>query len=78
MIGDAIDDIDERGRVVSGDTLLILLNAHTNPPEARLVGGTKYPLQARTVVLFRLEKHRPYRRASDHEARGRMALQLTR
>jgi glycogen operon protein len=103
MVGDAIDDIDERGRQVSGDTLLILLNAHfesvpfvlpaagdghqwvrmldtieTNPPEARLIGGTKYPLQGRTVVLFRLEKHRPYRRASDQDVSERMALQATR
>ncbi|HEY3162244.1 MAG TPA: glycogen debranching protein GlgX [Vicinamibacterales bacterium] len=28
MVGNAIDDIDERGQLVSGDTLLILLNAH--------------------------------------------------
>ena len=28
MVGNAIDDIDERGRLVSGDTLLIVLNAH--------------------------------------------------
>ena len=91
---------------MSGDTLLLLLNAHfepvpfvlpvageghqwvrmldtieTNPPEARLIGGTKYPLQGRTVVLFRLEKHRPHRRASDDEAvdmRERVALQVTR
>jgi glycogen operon protein len=28
MVGDAIGDVDERGRLVSGDTLLILLNAH--------------------------------------------------
>jgi glycogen operon protein len=103
MVGDAIDDIDERGRQVSGDTLLILLNAHfesvpfvlpapgdghqwvrvldtieTNPPEARLAGGTKYPLQGRTVVLFTLEKHRPNRRASDQDMREQMALQVTR
>jgi glycogen operon protein len=31
MVGDAIDDVDERGRLVSGDTLLILLNAHFEP-----------------------------------------------
>ena len=103
MVGDAIDDIDERGRQVSGDTLLILLNAHfecvpfvlpapgygqqwvrvldtieTATPEARFVGGTKYPLQGRTVVLFTLEKHRPHRRVSDHQMRERMALQVTR
>jgi glycogen operon protein len=28
MVGNAINDIDERGRLVSGATLLILLNAH--------------------------------------------------
>jgi glycogen operon protein len=28
MVGNAIDDIDERGQLLSGDTLLILLNAH--------------------------------------------------
>ena len=106
MVGDAIDEVDERGRLVTGDTLLILLNAHfetvpfvlpvageghqwvrildtieTSPPETRLIGGTKYPLQGRTVVLFTLEKHRPHRRASDYEAvdiRERMAFQVTR
>jgi glycogen operon protein len=104
MVGDAIGDVDERGRFVSGDTLLILFNAHfesvpfvlpaggdghrwvrildtieTHAPEARFAGGTKYPLQGRTVVLFTLEKHRRHRRASDHdvvEADERMALQV--
>jgi glycogen operon protein len=28
MVGNALDEIDERGRPVRGDTLLILLNAH--------------------------------------------------
>jgi isoamylase len=28
MVGDAVDEVDERGRQVTGDTLLILLNAH--------------------------------------------------
>jgi glycogen operon protein len=37
--GDAIDEVDERGRPISGDTLLVLLNAHHDridfalPPE---------------------------------------------
>jgi len=106
MVGDAIGDVDERGRLVSGDTLLILLNAHfesvpfalpaagnghqwvrvldtieTHAPEVRVTGGTKYSLQGRTVVLFTLEKYRPHRRASDHDASEideRMALQVTR
>jgi glycogen operon protein len=33
MVGDALEEIDERGRPVRGDTLLILLNAH--PQEVR-------------------------------------------
>jgi len=106
MVGDAIDAIDERGRLVSGVTLLILINAHfesvpfvlpvagnghqwarvidtidAHPPEARFTGGTKYPLQGRTVVLFTLVKHRPHRRASDHEVveiDERLALQVVR
>jgi isoamylase len=28
MVGEALDEVDERGRQVTGDTLLILLNAH--------------------------------------------------
>ena len=28
MVGDALDEVDERGRRVGGDTVLILLNAH--------------------------------------------------
>jgi glycogen operon protein len=28
MVGDALDEVDERGRHVTGGTLLILLNAH--------------------------------------------------
>ena len=28
MVGDALDEVDERGRQVTGDTLLMLLNAH--------------------------------------------------
>ena len=106
MVGNAIGDIDERGQLVSGDTLLILLNAHFEsvpfvlpaaeeghewmrvfdtiepfPLEARAAGGTKYPLQGRTVVLFTLEKHQRHRRASDQEeveANDPMALQGTR
>jgi glycogen operon protein len=90
MVGDALDEVDERGRQVTGDTLLILLNAHheevpfTLPkvdegktwmrridtieamtPEKRFNGGSKYPLQGRTLVLFTLHGERRGRRASD-------------
>ncbi len=93
MVGDAIDEVDERGRQVTGDTLLLLLNAHfeevsfTLPkvdegktwlrvidtvdarvPEKRLGGGSKYPIQGRTLVLFILHGERRGRRESDTEA----------
>ena len=90
MVGDAIDEVDERGEQVTGNTLLILLNAHSEEvpftlpkveagkfwlrvvdtvaaqvPEKRLAGGTKYPLQGRTLVLFILNGDRRQRRTSD-------------
>jgi glycogen operon protein len=104
MDGNALNDIDERGRQLSGDTLLILLNAHfeevpfvlpaaaeghewvrvidtieSHVPEAHFPGGTKYPLQGRTLVLFVLESYKRHRRSSDQAdvAGGRKGLQLT-
>ncbi len=104
MDGNALNDIDERGRQLSGDTLLILLNAHfeevpfvlpsaaeghewvrvidtieSQAPEARFSGGSKYPLQGRTLVLFVLESYKRHRRSSDQAdvAGGRRGLQLT-
>jgi isoamylase len=90
MVGNALDEIDERGRQVTGDTLLILLNAHhqkvsfalplvsdgkswvrhidtiaAHTDECRFAGGTKYPLQGRTLVLFTLDEERRQRRATD-------------
>src|ERR1044071_5033208 len=35
--------------------------------EVRFNGGTQYPLQGRTLVLFTLDKQRGHRRASDAE-----------
>jgi glycogen operon protein len=77
--GNAIDEVDEHGHPIVGDTLLLLLNAHhdridfTLPPEGdderwvRLVdtsdprasgepfeGEVRYPLEGRSLVLFRL------------------------
>jgi glycogen operon protein len=79
LSGDAIEEVDERGERITGDTLLILLNAHTDkvpftmaPLEAdqqwqRLLDtveeqasecvykpGIRYPLQGRSVAVFRL------------------------
>jgi isoamylase len=80
MVGTAIDEVDERGRRVEGDTLLILLNgdADTVPftlpvmheqrrwvrvidtiassvASTSFAGGVEYPLQGRTLALFRLD-----------------------
>jgi isoamylase len=77
--GDRIDELNESGERIVGDTLLLLLNAHHEPipfvlpahPQGRgwerlldtaapeeTVGGPAddqpYPLQGRSVVLFRL------------------------
>ena len=43
MVGNALDEVDERGRQVTGDTLLILLNAHYDsvPFALPLVGDEK-------------------------------------
>jgi glycogen operon protein len=77
--GDAIDEVDEHGQPITGDTLLVLLNGHhdridfiipeesdalrwtrivdttdVNADEVPFEGGVLYPLEGRSVVLFRL------------------------
>jgi glycogen operon protein len=79
LSGHAIEEVDERGERITGDTLLVLLNAHTGkvpftlpPLEAaqqwqRVIDtieehatervfrpGVRYPLQGRSVAVFRL------------------------
>jgi len=80
LAGDAIEEVDERGRPIVGDTLLVLLNAHHDkvpftlpePGEGqhqwlRVVdtinvrsterpykGGLRYPLQGRSLTVFRM------------------------
>jgi glycogen operon protein len=92
MVGNACDEVDERGQPVSGDSLLILLNAHFEevpfvlPPaapdqawvrvidtidaqakECRFAGDTTYPLQGRTLALFRLDSERRRRPEADRD-----------
>jgi glycogen operon protein len=77
--GASLDEVDSRGRPLSGDTVLILFNAHHEPIRFRLSafvqrpvweclldtalaeregrrfrGGLRYPLQGRSLALFRL------------------------
>jgi glycogen operon protein len=85
----AIDEVDERGQPIIGDTLLVLLNAHSDkvpftlPPlesnqqwrrvfdtfeapgtDQIYTPGGAYPLEGRSVALFRVvppvrERRRP-------------------
>jgi isoamylase len=89
LSGNAIEEVDERGERITGDTLLVLLNAHTDkvpftmPPlepnqqwqrlldtveeqaaERLYKPATRYPLQGRSVVVFRLLPLRERRRVS--------------
>ena len=89
LSGMAIEEVDERGAPIIGDTLLILLNAHdekvpfTLPPlepeqqwhrvfdtmgphtaERAFKAGVRYPLQGRSLALFKVvppvhERRRP-------------------
>jgi glycogen operon protein len=82
LAGNAIDETDERGETIVGDTLLVLLNAHSDEvpftlpaiaaeqqwqrvadtvdPQAseaehlRFSSRAVFPLQGRSVVVFRL------------------------
>jgi glycogen operon protein len=78
LAGDVIGDVDERGDPITGETLLLLLNAHHEaipfalpatkaehhwerlldtaepPPQAKpMVGGEKYALGGRSLVVLR-------------------------
>jgi isoamylase len=96
LSGNAIEEVDERGERITGDTLLVLLNAHTDrvpftmPPLEpdqqwqRLIDtveeqaaervykpGIRYPLQGRSVAVFRLVPPlRERRRASSRAQSG--------
>jgi isoamylase len=99
MDGQAIDEVDQRGRPVIGDTLLVLLNAHheridfalpdeddherwlrvvdttdVHAPEIGFEGRTLYPLEGRSLVLFKLvapvREERGERFVSARAARG--------
>jgi len=93
LMGGLIGDVDERGEPITGDTLLVLLNGHTDkvpftlPPteteqqwqrvfdtfdphgtDRRYKAGARYPLQGRSVAVFKvLSPLRERRRLSDVE-----------
>ena len=100
LAGNAIEEVDERGETITGDTLLVLLNAHdehvpftlpglddelhqwtrvidTNDaraPEQPLKGGASYPLQGRSLAIFKMalrERRRPVDAADHQDAAGR-------
>ena len=57
LSGNAIEEVDERGEPIIGDTLLVLLNAHTDT-----VPFTLPPLDARPAVAARVRHVRSARR----------------
>jgi glycogen operon protein len=93
LSGSAIEEVNERGEPITGDTLLVLLNGHTDkvpftlPPTdsaphwQRVVDtfdphgadrlykpGARYPLQGRSVAVFKIRSPlRERRRMSDVE-----------
>ena len=80
LAGDAIEEVDERGQPIVGDTLLVVLNAHDDKvpftlpdleedkhqwlrildtieareSERAFKGGAGYPLQGRSVAVFKM------------------------
>jgi len=60
MVGDALEEVDERGRPVRGDTLLILLNAHH--AEVRFALPTIAPHAAWARVIDTIAAHVEERR----------------
>jgi glycogen operon protein len=60
MVGNALDEVDERGRQVTGDTLLILLNAHPDdvPFALPLVGDDKSWIRVLDTVEPLIEDRR--------------------
>jgi glycogen operon protein len=93
LAGNAIEEVDEQGEPVVGDSLLVLLNAHSDTvpfalpevdadhrwqrvfdtadpdaSESLFASGVKYPLEGRSVVVFKIapplrERRRPERPA---------------
>jgi glycogen operon protein len=60
MVGNALDEVDERGRQVTGDTLLILLNAHPEevPFALPLVGDEKSWLRVIDTICADTDERR--------------------
>jgi isoamylase len=97
LSGNAIEEVDERGEQITGDTLLVLLSAHDDkvpftlpplepdqywqrvidtfdgePAEWTFQSGTRYPLQSRSVAVFKVTP--PVRERRRGTAFGRATL----
>ena len=72
MVGNALDEVDERGRQVRGDTLLILLNAHHDQVPFKLPptnDGTAWVRTLDTIAPFVEECH--YHGGNTYPLQGR-------
>ncbi|HEY6362328.1 MAG TPA: glycogen debranching protein GlgX [Vicinamibacterales bacterium] len=66
MVGNALDEVDERGRQVRGDTLLLLLNAHHDEVQFALPATTDGTAWVRTIDT--IEPYVPERRYEGGES----------
>ena len=98
LSGDAIEEVDEKGEAIVGDTILVLFNAHSDEvpftlppldPEQRwqrivdtcsphtephvFEQGSRYPLQGRSIAVFKHTSPKNERRRAVQNARGRSA-----
>ncbi len=74
LAGDAIDEVDERGKPVRGDTLLILFNAHHEPVSFVLPAhkkGTRWVLVLDTATQRQERRGRLARGGRIHPLHGR-------
>jgi len=83
LAGDAIDEVDAQGERITGDTLLMLLNAHHEPVSFTLPAhrpGVKWELLLDTRTPDGRRLHRPMRGGEEYGLEGRCLalLQLRR
>jgi glycogen operon protein len=72
MVGNALDEVDERGRQVRGDTLLLLLNAHQDAVPFALPTITEGTVWVRTIdTIAPYVEERRYEGGASYFLQGR-------
>jgi isoamylase len=78
IVGNALDEVDERGRQVTGDTLLILLNAHHEevPFSLPLIANDQSWVRAIDTIDAKVEERR-FSRGATYPVQGRTLVVFT-